>query len=438
MSRSVKIVLLVVAGLVAAVLLVSGGVLAGVNPQVRGALAHILPDSLVGSSEDFALQQEVLQALESHFYKPVDAAAAEEDAIDGMVAGLGDDYTVYWDPEEYASFNQRISGEFSGVGMTVQMKDNLVTVVSIIKSSPAEVAGVLKGDIILAVDGVSTDGQDLAQVVAGIRGAEGTEVTVTMYRPPTPTTTTAVAASDSEGQDAEESTAAPTADLSKLPPGGQTRDYTLTRKTLEIPVTDAEMLDVEGEKVALINFYNFYDGSADQLRTAVDRAIKSDRASAIILDLRGNLGGLLQEGVDAASIFIPGGEVVVSVEGLHSPKQVYYAGGDAYADIPLIVLVDEYSASASEIVSGALQDHDRATLVGETTFSKGLVQITVPLSNGGGLHVTTAVYFTPDGRDINDTGIIPDVVAPDDPETEVDEGLQAAEQLIADTTTAAP
>jgi carboxyl-terminal processing protease len=441
MSKSAKTVLLAVAGLVAAILLVSGGVLVGLNPDVRGALRDVLPGSVFGSSgsgEDFELQQEVLQKLESNFYKPVDAAELEDDAIDGMVAGLGDEYTVYWDPDEYAFYMQRTSGEYSGVGMVVEMSDNLVTVVSTFEGSPAELAGIVPGDIILAVDGVSTDGQDLDQVVAGIKGAEGSTVTLTMYRPPAPTTTTTVAANDDGGQDTEEPAALPTADLSNLPPGGETRDYTLTRKTIEIPAAETEMLDVDGEKVALISLFNFYDNSAAQLRSEVERAIESDGVSAIILDLRGNPGGWMNEAVSVASIFIPEGEVIVSEEGLHVPKEVRYAEGDAYTDIPVIVLVDEFTASSSEIVSGALQDHERATIVGETTFSKGLVQSIMPLSNGGALKVTIAVYLTPDGRDINETGIIPDVVAPDDPATEVDEGLQAAEELIASTTTAAP
>jgi carboxyl-terminal processing protease len=164
MSKSAKTVLLAVAGLVAAILLVSGGVLVGLNPDVRGVLHDVLPGSVFGSSgsgEDFELQQEVLEKLESNFYKPVDAAELEDDAIDGMVAGLGDEYTVYWDPDEYAFYMQRTSGEYSGVGMVVEMSDNLVTVVSTFEGSPAELAGIVPGDIILAVDGVSTDGQDL-------------------------------------------------------------------------------------------------------------------------------------------------------------------------------------------------------------------------------------------------------------------------------------
>ena len=156
-----------------------------------------------------------------------------------------------------------------------------------------------------------------------------------------------------------------------------------------------------------------------------------DEVNAIILDLRSNGGGLLDQAVDVASIFIPEGEVIVSTEGLHSAKQVYKATGDAYPDIPLYVLTDPYTASASEIVSGALQDYGRATLVGETTFGKGLVQSIEPLSNGGALKATTAIYLTPKGRDINNKGIAPDVVAPDDPATTgVDETVEATLKLI--------
>jgi len=157
---------------------------------------------------------------------------------------------------------------------------------------------------------------------------------------------------------------------------------------------------------------------------------------AVVLDLRGNGGGLLNEGVDVASIFIPEGDIV-STEGLHSPKQVYEATGGAYPDVPLYVLTDPHTASASEIVAGALQDYKRATLVGETTFGKGLVQSIEALSNGGALKATTAVYLTPKGRDINKKGIIPDVLAPDDPTTtSVDETLQAVLKLIAGALTA--
>ena len=441
MHRGVKTALITVAGLVAAILLVSGGFLLGLDPGVRGALHDLLPGIYSDSTDDYGLQQEVLDKLESTYYRAIDGATLKGDAIDGMVAGLDDPYTVYMDPEEYARFQEATSGSYSGVGMTVEMKDRLVTIVSTFKGSPAQLAGIRAGDIILAVDGVSTEGQNLDEVVGKIKGVEGTTVTLRLYRPPASTTTTvagtsgggsgATTTSEATGASTGDSTAAPTtADVSQLPPGGETKDYTLARKAIELPVTERETLDAQGKKIALIRFFGFTDGSAEALRAEVKKAVETDKAAAIILDLRSNGGGLLDEGIDVAGIFIPSG-VIVSTEGLHSPEQVYSASGDAYAQVPLYVLTDPYTASASEIVSGALQDYKRATLVGETTFGKGLVQSIEPLSNGGAMKVTTAVYLTPKGRDINKTGIVPDVVAPDDLNTAaVDECVQAALGLI--------
>jgi len=438
MNKGVKTILAVVAGLVAALLLVSGGFLLGMNPDIGGNLRDLLPGSLSGFDSDYRLQQEVLDKLESTYYKPVDDAALKGDAIDGMVAGLDDPYTVYMDPEEYAAFMEDTSGSYSGVGMSVELKDRLVTIVSTFKGSPAQLAGIRSGDIIVSVDGVSTEGQDLDEVVGRIKGPEGTTVMLEIYRAPSSTTTTVVGAGEEEpkADGATNSTGETAAGASGLPPGGETTKYTLTRKTIAIPVTESETLDAQGQKVALIRFFTFSDGSADALRAEVKKAVENDGVAAIILDLRSNGGGLLDEAIEVASIFIRDG-VIVSTEGLHSPEQVYSATGKAYADVPLYVLTDPYTASASEIVSGALQDYERATLVGETTFGKGLVQSIEPLSNGGAIKVTTAVYLTPKGRDINETGINPDVVAPDDLETAtVDEGVDAALGLISGATAA--
>ena len=292
----------------------------------------------------------------------------------------------------------------------------------------------MPGDIIIEVDGVSTEGQNLDEVVAQMRGPEGTDVTLSVYRPPLSTTSTTVAIEgEDEVADADEEAIGP----SGLPPGGETTEYTLTRANIQLPVSDSELLAVDGQKVALISFYTFSVDSAAELREGVTEAIEEDDADAIILDLRGNPGGIVGEAVDVASIFIEEG-VVVTISGLHSPEEVYEVTGDAFADIPVYVLVDRYSASASEIVSGALQDHERATLIGETTFGKGLVQIITPLSNGGALKMTSAVYLTPNGRNINEVGIEPDLTAPDDPATtDVDESVEAALELITGTTSAA-
>jgi carboxyl-terminal processing protease len=439
MRNSMKAPLLVLAGLVAAVILIFGGLLLGLDPGVQDALKSAFPASWTGTSGsrvDYGLQQEVLDKLESTYYKQVDGTALKTDAIDGMVAGLSDPYTVYFDPEEYASFQEQTSGSYSGVGMTVEMKDRLVTIVSTFKGSPANLAGIRSGDIIIAVNGVATDGQNLDEVVGKIKGTEGSQVVLKLYRPAFAPTTTTASSGGGTGETTSTSTTTTTealdttADSSALPPGGVTSEYTLARKAIAIPVTESKTLTVGGKKVVLISFFTFSEGSSKALRDEVRKAVDTDKADAVILDLRSNGGGLLNEAIDVASIFISDG-VIVSTKGLNSPEQIYDATGGAYTKVPLYVLTDPYTASASEIVSGALQDDKRATLVGETTFGKGLVQSIEPLSNGGALKVTTAVYLTPKARDINKKGISPDLVAPDDPNTaDVDECVQAALGLI--------
>lgn len=440
MHRGVKTPLLIIAGLVAAGMLVFGGFLIGVRDDIGSALRGMFPAASVpsaASDESHQLQQEVLDKLKSTYYKEVDQATLHADAIDGMVAGLNDPYTVYWDPEEYASFKESTAGAYTGVGMAVEMSDDLVTVGSTFKGSPAEEAGIRPGDIILSVEGDSVQGLDIHEVVSKIKGIDGTTVNLELYRPLQRTTTTTLPRDTGDDEGTTTTTEPGTADLSGLPPGGEVMEYTLTRRVIEIPVTETEIMEVGDQTVAVISLSSFSQGSAAALRSAVKQAVEVDEADAIVLDLRGNGGGLLDQAVDVASIFIPKGDIV-STEGLHSPKQVYAANGGAYADIPLYVLTDAYTASASEIVAGALQDYERATLVGETTFGKGLVQSIAPLSNGGALKATTAVYLTPLGRDINKVGIDPDVGAPDDPYTEnVDEGLQAVIKLILEAARAA-
>lgn len=398
--------------MVAAALLVVGGLLMGMN---------------LGG---YALQREVLEKLGSSYYKKVDARALEDGAVIGMLTGLNDPYTFYMSPEDYAVYLERMSGFYSGVGMVVEMSGGLVTIVSTFDDSPAQLAGIRSGDIVVAVDEVSTNGRNLDEVVGRIRGPEGTSVVLEMYRPAPTTTTTTVANSDEE--DLTVGMGRSVADLTRLPPGGTLTTYTLTRRTISIPTTTRETLQAGDSKVAYISFTTFTVGSASELRAEVSKAVDKDKVDAVILDLRSNVGGILTEAVAVAGIFIAPGQEIVRVEGLHSPEEVYYSSGATYYEVPLYVLTDEYTASASEIVSGALQYYERATLVGETTFGKGLVQIIEPLSNGGALKLTSAVYFTPDGRNITETGIAPDVEAPDDPATEdIDEGLETVLDLIA-------
>ena len=436
MSNDMKTILLAILSVVVAGALIFAGVLLGMDAGVERAMRGFFgwEAQTPGDEVDVDLQEEIRQLIEANYYEEIEPGTLARGAIDGMLDGLGDPYTVYYDPEEYKAFKQEASGSYSGVGMTVQMSEQLVTVVAVFENSPAEAAQIQTGDIVLSVDGVSATGRTVDEVVSDIKGPEGTKVVLEMYRPaPVPTTSTTIAGQTDTGSEDTTATAQDlTVDLTGLPPGGTTTEYTLTRRSIVIPTTDVELLDAAGMKVAHIILYTFNNANASQeLRADVEAAIAEEGVEAIILDLRGNGGGLLNAAVEVASIFIESG-VIVSTEGLHSPEEELVARGGAVGDVSLYVLTDEYTASASEIVAGALQDYGRATLLGETTFGKGLVQSVVELSNEGAIKLTTAVYFTPKGRDINEKGISPDIVAPDDPATQdVDETVDKVLDLIA-------
>jgi carboxyl-terminal processing protease len=409
--------------LVLVALLVFGGVFLlgagfGASSGFRDVLRSILPgsvaSSLLGPRDLYPLQREVLERVEQSFYKDFDPASLEDSAVKGMIAGLNDPYTDYFNPTEYASFNEHTEGKYSGVGMVVEMNGTFVQVVTAFKGSPAESAGVKPGDIVLGVDDLPTDGLSLEQVVAKIKGLEGTTVTLQIYHLPAGWATGAGASKQ---------------ELADLPTGGESAEVTLERRTIDVPVVETEIKTTGDKKAAHITLSTFSDGSAKKLREAVFTAVEQDKVDAIILDLRNNGGGLLLEAVDIASIFIPSG-VVVTTEGLKSPKQVFEVTGGAIPDIPVYLLVNSFSASASEIVAGALKDHQRATLVGETTFGKGLVQSVLGLSNGGALKVTTSVYLTPNGTDINKKGVIPDVEVKTDTATVGDPVLDKALELV--------
>ena len=323
--------------LVLVVLLVFGGVFLlgagfGASSGFRDVLRSVLPSSvassLLGSQDLFPLQREVLDRLEQSFYEPFAPASLEDSAVRGMVAGLGDPYTDYFDPEEYASFNEHTEGKYSGVGMVVEMNGRFVQVVTAFKNSPATLGGVKPGDLVLGVDDEPTDGLSLEQVVAMIKGPVGTEVTLQIYH--LPAGSTAGSGSSEEG-------------LTDLPAGGEAAEVTLERRPIEVPVVETEIETTGDEKAAHITLSTFSEGSAKKLREAVATAVEQDKVDAIILDLRNNGGGLLLEAVDVASIFIPSG-VVVTTEGLHSPKQVFEVTGGAFPDCP--------GLSAGELVLG--------------------------------------------------------------------------------------
>ena len=341
------------------------------------------------------LQQTIIEYLQSRYYRAVDVSKLGQAGIDGMLKSLNDQWTEYLSPSLVRLFAQDLQGTYSGIGARLQMKGDRLLITSVFDGSPAQMAGLGVGDRIVSVDGRPTAGLSLVANTAHIKGAAGTKVTLVV---------------------------APAA-------GGPQRTLTLTRKELAMPLTVHRMLHAGSVPVGYVALDQFSDGAGAQVHAAL-RDLIAKGAKWIIFDLRDNGGGLLSEAVDVSSDFMKGG-VVVTTQGLHSPKTVLKAAAHEATSLPLVVLVNGFTASASEIVSGALQDRHRAFLVGTKTFGKGLVQHILALPGGAALKLTTAIYLTPDGRNINKLGIRPDEVVRDNPKTKADEVLQAALKHIA-------
>ncbi len=293
-------------------------------------------------------------------------------AIRGLTAAYGDPYTVFMPPAESKSFNSDISGNFEGVGMELAIKNKDIVVVAPLKDTPAYKAGVKKGDIVIAVDGTSTSGMTVDDAVKLIRGKAGTDVTITFAR---------------------NGVAEPV-------------KIKITRSVINVPTLETE---IKGDAF-IIRLYDFYAPSANQFRLALRDFIESGKYK-LILDLRGNPGGYLDSAVDMASWFLPLGQTVVRESfGPNIEEQVYRSKGyNIFSDkLRMIILVDSGSASASEILSGALQEHNMAKLVGTKTFGKGSVQELIGITPDTSLKVTIARWLTPNGISISDNGLTPD------------------------------
>ena len=294
--------------------------------------------------------------------------------IQGMAESLGDPYTFFLPPVEQKQFEEDLSGEFTGVGMEIAVRDEVLTVVSPLKGTPAERAGVKAGDKVIQINGVSTQGMDITTAVNRIRGAAGTEVTLRMVR---------------EGWT-------------------EPRDIKVTRAVINLPIIDNEL---RPDGIYVIALHNFTANSPQLFRDAL-RAFVESGSTRLILDLRGNPGGYLEASVDMASWFLPTGRVVVTED---------YAGHQANVDhrskgynvfnenLRMVILVDKGSASASEILAGALRHYDIAELVGVNTFGKGSVQELVPITGATSLKITVARWLMPDGVQIPTSGIVPDI-----------------------------
>ena len=394
---SIRRVLVVVGTVLTVLVVFVAGVSVGGHPEDTGLtrLSDPLRGIVLGDSgED--LPSQVLDALRRDYYEPIDAEKLQRASADAVVEALGDPYTDYLDPDELAALRERNDGAYFGVGLQVAQRGTAVVVTGIFPGGPASRTGVRVGDRITSVDGEDVAGDSLQEVVGAIRGPEGTPVSV------------GVTTGD-----------------------GPERVFDLERARIRVPAVTSRIETVAGEEVGYMKLSQFTRGATDALRDAVED-LRGKGATALVLDLRGDPGGLVTEAVGVSGVFLPDDTEVVVKEGLNSPRREFRTDGDPVAgDLPLVVLVDRGSASASEIVSGALRDADRATLVGERTFGKALVQSTIPLRDGGALKLTTARYLTPSGFDLALRGLPPDVKVVDDPATPRDEALRRGLALAA-------
>ncbi len=372
-------------------LVLVGGIWIGGHP---GVLPDPVRDTLVADTEG-RVYEEAIDTLARDYYREVDREELLNTSLEEAVRSLDDRFSHYFAPRDFDDFQEATEGRFEGVGMTVEEVPRGLRVLTVYDRSPARRGGLRPGDVITEVNGRSIAGASSEESTTRIKGPAGSEVRLTVRS------------------------------------NGRRRELTLKRAEVEIPVVDGKL--VRG--VAHVQLSGFTSGAGDEVSGAVERLI--DRgADGVVLDLRDNGGGLLNEAVAVASVFIADGKIV-STRGRSRPERVYEATGGAIdADVRVVVLVNDRSASASEIVAGALQDRDRARIVGTRTFGKGVFQEIEPLANGGALDITVGEYFLPSGRNLGGggpsrgSGLTPDVRAEDDPDTPRDEALRAAVRAV--------
>lgn len=310
--------------------------------------------------------------IDENFYFEDDEQAKQDGIIKGYLEGLDDPYSVYYTQEEYASFMEDTEGEYVGVGVQVsQNADTKVITVVKVFDGPAKDAGIQENDIITEVNGEDISTQDIDTVVDKIRGEEGTEVTISVYR-----------ASDAKDY-----------------------EYTMPRQKVENPTVEYEMLD---NNIGYVQVSSFYEVTAEQYIAAVED-LESQGMEGLIVDLRDNGGGLLDIAVEMLDYMLPAGKIVYTEDKDGNVTSEYNSDDEHQFTQPLAVLVNGYSASASEIFAGAIKDYEIGTLVGENTYGKGIVQRMFPLEDGSAIKLTIAKYFTPKGNDIHQVGIKPDV-----------------------------
>ena len=349
-----------------AFVLLTGVAIVSFEYGTRAAVPQPVSAQSSNSSLDFL--EEIISEVDQDAVRAPDDDKLVDGAVKGLLRALDDPYARYYDETAFEELNTMLDGGFSGIGVVLEEKPKGLIVVTVLKGTPAARAGMEEGERIISVDGKDVADKPIDAVVEQIKGDEGTDVILGL-------------AGGSKGK----------------------RELTLTRERIELPNVESRML---ADGAGYVQMRQFTSGVGDQIRSEVSKLVDKG-AEGIVFDLRGNPGGLLNEAVSVGSVFIEEGPIV-SVQERGSDKRVFNAKGDALEDLPLVVLVNRGSASASEIVAGAIQDADRGSLVGQRTFGKGTVQTIHRLDAGGGVKYTTAEYFTPSGDSIEDVGVQPD------------------------------
>lgn len=322
--------------------------------------------------ESLKVFTEVLSLVQKKYVEEANPKELVRGAIKGMLNSL-DPHSSFLTPEAYKEMQVETKGEFGGIGIQIGLKEGYLTVIAPIEETPADKAGIKAGDRIVKINGEPTKDMSIHDAVGKMRGPKGTSVTITIMR---------------EGFT-------------------EAKDFTIVRDVIKIQSVRSKMIE---DGIGYIRISQFQEQTGTELAEAL-KGLEKEKSSSLILDLRNNPGGLLNVAVEVAGEFIQPGKIVVSIKGRNGEKGEYITDAmRPYYDIPMIVLVNEGSASASEIVAGAMQDMGRAIILGTQTFGKGSVQTVIPLSDGSALRLTTAKYYTPKGKSIQNTGIAPDII----------------------------
>lgn len=347
------------------VIILSTGIMIG-----RGLESKVLAEN--DSYEDLKVFTEVLSVIQKNYVEPIKVKDLVSGAIKGMVTSL-DPHSSFMPPEVFKEMQVGTKGEFGGIGIQLGVKENNLVVIAPIEGTPADRAGIKAGDFIVKVNDETTKDMTLTDAVQKMRGPKGSKVTLTIRR---------------EGEQTS-------------------LVFSLVREIIKIESVKSKMLE---DGIGYVRVTQFQEQTSKDLSKALKK-LKDEKRQSLVLDLRNNPGGLLTSAVEVTEQFIEKGKLVVFIKGREGKRDEYIANDKAeHEDFPMIVLVNDGSASASEIVAGALQDWGRALVLGTQTFGKGSVQTIMPLSDGAGLRLTTAKYYTPKGRSIQNEGIVPDVI----------------------------